>query len=117
LLYLVKEFVGGWMVKFLLVIMLILTQFLGIIWKNAPKNEIMNRIICHSSPFVTIFVCNPWYVPSRTKFRNHSIIVRIIIALPVNNNSWLDWWNHLIISDIVTRAPIAPVSGQGPMFN
>jgi len=38
----------------------------SLLWKNAQKNdaknntsEIMNRIIPHRSPFVTIFVCSP----------------------------------------------------------
>jgi len=38
-----------------------------LVWKNAQKNDTknktsdtMNRIIPHRSPFVTIFVCNPW---------------------------------------------------------
>jgi len=38
-----------------------------LVWKNAQKNDTknktsdtMNSIIPHCSPFVTIFVCNPW---------------------------------------------------------
>lgn len=38
----------------------------NLLWKNAQKNdaknntsEMMNRIIPHRSPFVTIFVCSP----------------------------------------------------------
>jgi hypothetical protein len=72
----------------------------------------MNGNIPHRSPFVTIFVCNPWYVPSRTVSRHHWIIVKIVITLPVNSYSWFYWWNHLVILDAVTRAPIALVSGQ-----
>ena len=47
-------------------------------WKNAQKNDkkikisdTINRIIPHRRPLVTIFVCNPWYVPSRVTFRHH----------------------------------------------
>lgn len=39
----------------------------SLLWKNAQKNdaknrtsEIMNRIIPHRSPLVTVLVCNPW---------------------------------------------------------
>jgi hypothetical protein len=73
----------------------------------------MNRIIPHRNPFVTIFVCSPWYVPSRVMSRHHWIMVRIIISPPVKSSSWLYRWNHLINPDMVTRAPIALVRGQG----
>jgi hypothetical protein len=50
----------------------------NLLWKNAQKNEMkkntsemINRIIPQRSPFVTLFVCNPWYVPSRTMSRHH----------------------------------------------
>ena len=42
--------------------------------KNDTKNNIsdtINKIISHRNPFVTIFVCNPWYVPSRVTSRHH----------------------------------------------
>jgi hypothetical protein len=52
----------------------------NLLWKNTQKNEMkkntsemMKRIIPHRSPFVTMFVSNPWYVPSRTITRHHSI--------------------------------------------
>lgn len=38
-----------------------------LLWKNAQKNdaknstsEIINRIIPHRNPLVTVLVCNPW---------------------------------------------------------
>ena len=41
----------------------------NLVWKNAQKNDTknntsdtINKIIRHRNPFVTIFVCNPWYV-------------------------------------------------------
>ena len=49
------------------------SSFVGdnLVWKNAQKNDTknstsdtINKIIPHCNPFVTIFVCNPWYVPS-----------------------------------------------------
>lgn len=50
----------------------------NLLWKKAQKNErkkntseIINRIIPHRKPLVTIFVCNPWYVPSRVISRHH----------------------------------------------
>jgi len=46
--------------------------------KNAQKNDTknntsdkINKIIPHRNPFVTIFVYNPWYVPSRVTSRHH----------------------------------------------
>jgi hypothetical protein len=39
----------------------------SLLWKNAQKNdaknrtsEIMNKIIPHRSPLVTVLVCSPW---------------------------------------------------------
>ena len=50
----------------------------SLVWKNAQKNnkksktsETINRIIPHRSPFVTVFVCNPRYVPSRVTSHHH----------------------------------------------
>ena len=47
-------------------------------WKNVQKNdtknrvsETINRIIPHRNPFVTIFVCSPWCVPSRVTSHHH----------------------------------------------
>jgi hypothetical protein len=49
-----------------------------LLWKNAQKNNTKNRIsdrinklIPHRNPFVTIFVCSLWYVPSRVTSRHH----------------------------------------------
>jgi hypothetical protein len=50
----------------------------SLLWKNAQKkdtknktSEIINRIIPHRSPVVTLLVCMPWYVPSRVMSRHH----------------------------------------------
>jgi hypothetical protein len=50
----------------------------NLLWKNAQKNEMkkntsemMNRIVPQHNPFVTLFVCSPWYVPSRTISRHY----------------------------------------------
>jgi len=49
-----------------------------LVLKNAQKNDTknntsdtINKIIPHRNPFVTIFVCNTWYVPSRVPSRHH----------------------------------------------
>jgi hypothetical protein len=62
----------------------------GLVWKNAQKNETknkisetMNRIIPHCRPFVTIFVCNPWNIPSWVTSRHHWIIVNTVMIAPV----------------------------------
>ena len=34
-------------------------------------SETINRIIPHPNPFVTIFVCSPWYVPPWVTSRHH----------------------------------------------
>jgi hypothetical protein len=47
-------------------------------------SEMRNSIIPHRNPLATIFVCKPWYVPSHTISRHHLIMVRIMIAPPVN---------------------------------
>jgi hypothetical protein len=48
------------------------------VWNSAQKNDTkntisdtINMIIPHRRPFVTTFVCNPWYVPSRVTSRHH----------------------------------------------
>jgi hypothetical protein len=47
----------------------------GTRWNLFPsRSETMNRIIPHCRPFVTIFVCNAWYVPSRVMSRRHWIV-------------------------------------------
>jgi hypothetical protein len=38
---------------------------------------------------------------------------KIIIIIPININSCLYKWNHLISPVIIIRAPIAPIIGQG----
>jgi len=58
-----------------------------LLWKNAQKkekknktSETINKIIPHRSPFSTIDVWIPWYVPSREMSRHHwkQVISRII---------------------------------------
>ncbi len=66
--------------------------------------------------FVTIFVCSPWYVPSRVKSRHHWIIVIRVIIVPIPSKLLSYWWNHLISPIKVTIAPMAPVSGHGLLF-
>ena len=41
------------------------------------------------------------------------IIVKNIIFIPININSCLCKWNHLISSVIIIKAPIAPIIGHG----
>jgi len=92
-------------------------------WKNAQKNDTknrtsdtINRIIPHRSPVVTIFVCSPWYVPSRVTSRHHWIMVNTVMIAPIASNLSSYWWNHLINPIKVTIAPIAPVRGHGLLF-
>ena len=92
-------------------------------WKNAQTNETknkisdtLNRIIPHHRPFVTIFVCNPRYVPSRVTSRHHWIMVNRVIIAPMPSKLSSYWWNHLINPIRITIAPIAPVNGQGLLF-
>jgi len=66
--------------------------------------------------FVTIFVCNPWYVPSRVTSRHHLIIVSTVMIAPVPNNRSSYWWNHLISPIKVTIAPVAPVRNHILLF-
>ena len=75
----------------------------SLVWKNAQKNdtknnisETINGIILHRRPFVTIFVCKPWYVPSLVTSRHHWIIVSTVMITPFPNNLPSYWWNHLI---------------------
>jgi hypothetical protein len=65
-------------------------------------SEIINRII--GVLFFTIFVCSPWYVPSRVMSRHHWIIVSSMINIPMVNRDWLYRWNHLIIPTMMFRA-------------
>ena len=92
----------------------------NLVWKNAQKNDTknkisntINRIIPHRMPFVTIFVCNPWYVPTRVTSRHHWIMVSAVIIAPIPSKLSSYWWNHLISPIRVTIAPIAPVSAHG----
>lgn len=92
----------------------------SLLWKNLQKkemkkkiSEIINKIIPHRNPNVTIKVCNPWKVPSREISRHHWYIVKMVIKLPKINKEILYWWNHCTNPDIVVIAPIAPVKGQG----
>lgn len=50
----------------------------NLLWKNPQKKEtknntsdVMNRIIPHRNPIVTLNVCNPCSVPSREMSRHH----------------------------------------------
>ena len=72
--------------------------------------------IAHRSPFVTIFVCSPCYVPSRVTSRHPWIIVTVVLTAPIPNRLLLYWWNHLIRPISVAVAPMAPVSGHGLSF-
>ncbi len=54
------------------------TAGLNLLWKNPQKkeikkkiSEIINKIIPHRKPIVTLIVCNPWKVPSRVISRHH----------------------------------------------
>jgi hypothetical protein len=91
-------------------------------WKNAQKNDTknntsdtINKIIPHRKPFVTIFVCKPWQVPSRVT-SHHWIIVRIVMIAPILSSLSSYWWNHLINPIRVTIAPMALVRGHGLLF-
>jgi hypothetical protein len=78
----------------------ILTQVSAGIRKNDMKNntsDTINKIIPHRNPFVTIFVCNPLYVPSRVTSRHHWITVSTVITAPIPNKLSSYLWNHLII--------------------
>jgi hypothetical protein len=49
-----------------------------VIWRSSKSeikttSEVINRISCRCNPFVSIFSCNPWWIPSRTIFHNHWI--------------------------------------------
>ena len=66
----------------------------NLVWKNSQKNntknknsQTINRIIPYRRTFVTIFVCNPWYVPSRVTSRHRWIIIIIKFTL-------LKTWNQ-----------------------
>ena len=92
----------------------------SLVWKNAQKSdtknetsETMNRIIPHRNPFVTIFVCNRWYVPSRVTSRHHWITVNTVIIAPIPSNLSSYWWNHLINPIKVSIALIGLVSIHG----
>ena len=63
----------------------------SLVWKNAQENvtknkttETIDRIIPYRKPFVTIFVCSPWYVSSRVTSRHQSIIVHVERTGPRN---------------------------------
>ena len=50
----------------------------SLVWKKAQRNDTknntsdtINKIIPYRNPFVTIFVCNLWYVPSRVTSHHH----------------------------------------------
>ena len=43
----------------------------------------------------------------------HWSMVKIIIVIPININSCLYKWNHLISPVIIIKAPMAPIIGQG----
>jgi len=73
-------------------------------------------IIPHRRPFVTIFVCKPWYVPSRVTSRHHWIRVSTVMTAPILNNMSSYWWNHLISPIKVTIAPLASVRDHGLLF-
>ena len=82
--------------------------------RNKKKiSEIINKIIPHRNPVVTIKVCNPWKVLSREISRHHWYIVIKVIKLPKINKLILNWWNHWTNPDTIVIAPIAPVNGHG----
>lgn len=91
-----------------------------LLWKKAQKklikkkiSEIMNKIIPHRKPNVTGLVCKPWKVPSREISRHHWYIVKRVIIFPKRNNELSYWWNHFTSPEVIVKAPIAPVRGQG----
>lgn len=91
-----------------------------LLWKKAQKNlmkkkisEIINKIIPHRNPDKTDSVCSPWNVPSREISRHHWYMVKIVIILPNKNNELSYWWNHFTNPEVIVKAPIAPVKGQG----
>lgn len=59
------------------------------------------------NPNVTVYVYNPWNVPSWIISR------KIVINVPRVNKSILIWWNHFTNPDNIIIAPSAPVKGQG----
>lgn len=94
----------------------------SLLWKNAQKKEkkkrtsdVINKIIPHWSPIITLAVWRPWYVPSRVTSRHHWIIVRRVARNPKTNKSILNWWNHLTNPVVNIKALIDPVKGQGLM--
>ena len=72
----------------------------------------VNIIVLHRNPFVTIFVYNPRYVPSRVTSHHHWIMLIIVMIAPVASRLLSFWWNHLIRPINVTITPMAPVSGH-----
>lgn len=73
----------------------------------------MNRIIPYRSPFCTGGVWCPWKVPSRTTSRHHWYIVRRVKISP-SVIRVIEWkWNQIAVPEVSSRAPTAPVSGQG----
>jgi hypothetical protein len=94
-----------------------------LLWKNAQKNhtknrisDTINRIIPHRSPFVTLFVCNPLYVPSRVTSRHHWIMVNTVIIVPIPGRLSSYFLNYLISPIYIVIAPMAAVSGHGLLF-
>jgi hypothetical protein len=92
----------------------------NLLWKNPQKKEIkkktsevINKIIPHRRPIVTVYVCNPWKVPSRVISRHHWYIIINVIKDPSKNKLLLNIWNHLMIPIIVIIALKAPKIGQG----
>lgn len=89
-------------------------------WKNPQKNEmkkntsdVINRIIPHRSPIVTINVCIPCRVLSRTMSRHHWYMISLIDNSPIIRRFTENAWNHLINPIIVDIALNAPRIGHG----
>lgn len=67
----------------------------------------------YRSPFWTGGVWCPWNVPSRTMSRHHWYIVKRRRAIPRVIRIVELKWNHIARPDVISRAAIAPVRGQG----
>lgn len=64
-------------------------------------------------PFCTGGVWCPWKVPSRTMSRHHWYMVRRRRAVPKTISVVVLKWNQIASPDVIKRAAVAPVSGQG----
>lgn len=83
--------------------------------KEVKKNtsEVIKRIIPHFNPIITLLVCNPWNVLSRTISRHQVYIVIKIIIIPVILIEIPILQNEDTIPVNIVNTPSDLVKGQG----